>query len=236
MWCVVEYQVDLIFVLRTHKYHTHAHTPCLMMGEVSLETSPKTIMIQDMINSENSMINFVHDYLLDLWIGLTISSDSIYTNKQKSNKQSNAILPPPRPHPGQKTDCLVSCKFLILFLNHIVNAVICSFSWPNMFGSVADGTLPGRKYNCNPLKSVFQSFIEKFCLESKISWMKAECVNFFISNMFTSDNHWPRAPYFGLLSYKNVQLNPWFLMIIHRINGSIKCISEGPPPGNLGRG
>ena len=26
-----------------------------MMGEVSLETSPKNIMIQDMINSENSM-------------------------------------------------------------------------------------------------------------------------------------------------------------------------------------
>ena len=31
-------------------------TPCLMMGKVSLETSPKNIMIQDMINSENSMI------------------------------------------------------------------------------------------------------------------------------------------------------------------------------------
>ena len=30
------------------------YTPCLMMGEVSLETSPKNIMIQDMINSENS--------------------------------------------------------------------------------------------------------------------------------------------------------------------------------------
>ena len=41
--------------LQTHKYHTHTHTPCLMMGEVSLETSPKNIMIQDMINSENSM-------------------------------------------------------------------------------------------------------------------------------------------------------------------------------------
>ena len=35
--------------------HTHTHTPCLMMGEVSLETSPKNIMIQDLINSENSM-------------------------------------------------------------------------------------------------------------------------------------------------------------------------------------
>ena len=30
-------------------------TLCLIMGEVSLETSPKNIMIQDMINSENSM-------------------------------------------------------------------------------------------------------------------------------------------------------------------------------------
>ena len=27
--------------LQTHKYHTHTYTPCLMMGEVSLETSPK---------------------------------------------------------------------------------------------------------------------------------------------------------------------------------------------------
>ena len=38
--------------LETHKYHTHTHTPCVMMDEVSLETSPKNIMIQDMINSE----------------------------------------------------------------------------------------------------------------------------------------------------------------------------------------
>ena len=30
-----------------------------MMGEVSLETSPKHIMIQDMINSENSTNNLV---------------------------------------------------------------------------------------------------------------------------------------------------------------------------------
>ena len=35
--------------------NTHAHTPCLMMGEVSFEISPKNTMIQDMINSENSM-------------------------------------------------------------------------------------------------------------------------------------------------------------------------------------
>ena len=41
--------------LRTHKYHTQTHTPCLMMGEVPLEMSPKNIMIQDMINSENIM-------------------------------------------------------------------------------------------------------------------------------------------------------------------------------------
>ena len=38
--------------LQTHKYHTHAHTTCLMMGEVSLETSPKNIMIQDKVNSK----------------------------------------------------------------------------------------------------------------------------------------------------------------------------------------
>ena len=41
--------------LRTHKYHTHIHATCRMMGEVSLETSPKSIMTQDMINSENGM-------------------------------------------------------------------------------------------------------------------------------------------------------------------------------------
>ena len=38
----------------------HTHTPCLMMGEVSLETSQKNIMIQDMINSDNSMIKTVY--------------------------------------------------------------------------------------------------------------------------------------------------------------------------------
>ena len=44
-----------ISILCKHINITHTHTPCLMMGEVSLETSPKNIMIQDMINSENSM-------------------------------------------------------------------------------------------------------------------------------------------------------------------------------------
>ena len=38
--------------LQTHKYCTHTHTPRLMMGEVSPETSLKNIMIQDMINSK----------------------------------------------------------------------------------------------------------------------------------------------------------------------------------------
>ena len=36
--------------------HTHTHTSCLMMEGVSLKTSPKYIMIQDMINSENCII------------------------------------------------------------------------------------------------------------------------------------------------------------------------------------
>ena len=35
-----------------HTNTTHTQTPCLMMGEVSLESSPKNIMIQDMINSK----------------------------------------------------------------------------------------------------------------------------------------------------------------------------------------
>ena len=34
-------------------------TFCLMTGEVSRETSPKNIMIQDMINSENSKSSIV---------------------------------------------------------------------------------------------------------------------------------------------------------------------------------
>ena len=38
--------------LQTHKYHTYSHTPCLMMGKY-LETSPKIVMIQDMISSKN---------------------------------------------------------------------------------------------------------------------------------------------------------------------------------------
>ena len=38
--------------LRTHKYDTHTHL--VWWWEKSLETSPKNIVIQDMINSENS--------------------------------------------------------------------------------------------------------------------------------------------------------------------------------------
>ena len=54
--------------LRTHKYHTHTHTSCLMMGEVSLKTSPKNIMILDMIDSENSkQIRMLVFYLTDLF-------------------------------------------------------------------------------------------------------------------------------------------------------------------------
>ena len=37
------------------KFQLSVQTPCLMIGEVSLETSPQNIIIQDMINSENSM-------------------------------------------------------------------------------------------------------------------------------------------------------------------------------------
>ena len=64
--------------------HTHIHTPCLiyhrpsgenssfcfalpclMMGEVSLETSPRNIMIQEIINLENSeFIDVLTDFEL----------------------------------------------------------------------------------------------------------------------------------------------------------------------------
>ena len=41
---------------------------CLMMGEVSLETSLKNIMIQDMINSENSQYDLPCGNLLYLTV------------------------------------------------------------------------------------------------------------------------------------------------------------------------
>ena len=37
-------------------------TPCLMMGEVSVETSSKNIMTEDMINSENRTKSDVHQF------------------------------------------------------------------------------------------------------------------------------------------------------------------------------
>ena len=43
-------------ILCEHIKTTHTHTPCLMMGVVSLEMLPKNIMIQDMINSETVWI------------------------------------------------------------------------------------------------------------------------------------------------------------------------------------
>ena len=45
----------LIYPRLSDENFNFACTPCLMMGEVSLETSPKNIMIQGMINSKNSM-------------------------------------------------------------------------------------------------------------------------------------------------------------------------------------
>ena len=39
---------------------------------------------------------------------------------------------------------------------------------------------------------------------------------FFVSSVFTSDSQCPKIPYFGPLTYVNVQLKPWFLTI-HRI-------------------
>ena len=41
---------------------SNAVEPCLMMGEVSLETSPKNIIIQDMINSKTA-----RHFLLDVF-------------------------------------------------------------------------------------------------------------------------------------------------------------------------
>ena len=46
----------IIKIFRSSANHintAHTHTPCLMMGEVSLENVAENIMIQYMINSEN---------------------------------------------------------------------------------------------------------------------------------------------------------------------------------------
>ena len=64
-----------------------------------------------------------------------------------------------------------------------------------MFGMVANGTLPGRKYICSPLKSksVFWGFVEIFGLELKVLHMKTHFVSkFFTSSVFLSDNQCPK--------------------------------------------
>ena len=54
-----------------------------------------------------------------------------------------------------------------------------------MFGKVANGTLPGRKY--------IWGFVEIFGLQLKVLHMKTKCVSkFFISSVFTSDNQCPK--------------------------------------------
>ena len=57
-------------------------TPCLMMGDVPLETSPKNIMIQDMINSENSILFHFTLILLKLQHAL-ITTDLLNQNPTK---------------------------------------------------------------------------------------------------------------------------------------------------------
>ena len=53
---VAEALTGLIYHRPPGENSSFLFTSCLMVGEVSLETSPKNIMIQDIINSENSNI------------------------------------------------------------------------------------------------------------------------------------------------------------------------------------
>ena len=48
------FSFDFTHLARVQKFQFQ-FTPCLMVGGVSLEKSPKNVMIQDMINSESSM-------------------------------------------------------------------------------------------------------------------------------------------------------------------------------------
>ena len=68
-----------------------------------------------------------------------------------------------------------------------------------MFGTVANGTLPGRKYICSPLKSKssFWVFVEIFGLLLKVLHMKTNCVSkFFTSSVFLSDKQSLKYPNF----------------------------------------
>ena len=68
-----------------------------------------------------------------------------------------------------------------------------------MFGTVANGTLPGRKYICSLLKSKVSilGFVEIFGLLLKVLHMKINCVSkFFTSSVFLSDKQCLKYPNF----------------------------------------
>ena len=65
---VAEALTGLIYHRPSGENSKFAHTPCLMMGEVSPETSPKNTMIQDMINSETISKNKSYNYM-SIYIG-----------------------------------------------------------------------------------------------------------------------------------------------------------------------
>ena len=68
-----------------------------------------------------------------------------------------------------------------------------------MFGTVANGTLPGRKYNCSLLKSksAFWGFVEIFGLLLKVLHMKTNSVSkFFTSSVFLSNKQCLKYPNF----------------------------------------
>ena len=67
-----------------------------------------------------------------------------------------------------------------------------------MFGTVANGTLPGRKYICGPLKSEVSilGFRSNFLFVIE-SIAYEDCVSkFFTSSVFLSDNQCPKYPNF----------------------------------------
>ena len=68
-----------------------------------------------------------------------------------------------------------------------------------MFGTVANRTLPGRKYICSPLKSKVSilGFIEIFGFLLKVLHMKTNCVSkFFTSSVFLLDKQCLKYPNF----------------------------------------
>ena len=72
-----------------------------------------------------------------------------------------------------------------------------------MFGTVANGTLPARKYICSPLKSKVSILGFRWHFWFVIGSIAYQdwVLKFFTSGVFLSDNHCPKYPNFWLRTY-----------------------------------